>query len=276
MGNIRLIALDMDGTLLTSDKRLSARNKKALDRASAAGMQIVPTTGRVFTGLPPEIRALPYVRYAITCNGASVYDIAADTIICRAEIPVPQALEVMQWLENWPVIYDCYMDDRGWMTRAMWDQAETYAPNPYYVAMVRTLRQPVPELKAFLRARGGSVQKIQAFALDEAIQARLIREVSRRFPDLSISTSVSRNVEINHADANKGTALLALAQALGLDRAQTMAFGDGINDLSMIEAAGVGVAMANAAPEVIQAADRVTSDNDSDGVAEVIEVLLGD
>ena len=275
LNDIRIIALDLDGTLLTSDKRLSDRNRAALERAAAAGIAIVPTTGRIFPGLPAQIRQLPFLRYAITANGASVYDAAEDVTLYREEIPVEKAVEIMAWLEGYPVIYDCYMEDRGWMTEAMWLQAETYAPNKYYVEMIRTLRKPVPELKAFLLERGSSVQKIQAFCLDEAMQAHLLREAPRRFDALAVSTSVSRNVEINQDAANKGSALLALAKILGVDRSQVMAFGDGINDLDMIRAAGVGVAMENAVDAVKQAADRITLGNDADGVAVVIEALPG-
>lgn len=272
--DIKLIALDMDGTLLTTDKRLTARNRAALERASEKGIWIVPTTGRIYPGLPKEILDLPFLRYAITCNGASVYDAAEDAVIYRAEIPLEQAVAIMAWLDAQPVIYDCYMGDRGWMTEAMWRQAEIYAPNQYYLAMIKNLRKPVPELKAFLRERGASVQKVQAFCLDEATQARLLQETPRRFERLAVSSSIARNVEINCADANKGDALLALAAHLGIDRSQVMAFGDGLNDASMIRAAGVGVAMDNAIDEIKRAAALVTAGNDADGVAEAIEKYI--
>ena len=274
MGEIKLIALDMDGTLLTTDKKLTERNRAALFRAHQAGIWIVPTTGRIFPGLPREVLELPFLRYAITANGASVYDAAQERVICRAEIPVERSVEVMEWLDGCPVIYDCYMDDKGWMTKAMRDQAAVYAPNPHYLEMINRLRQPVPELKAFLQERGQSVQKIQAFCLDVETQKKLLEEAAKRFPDLVVSSSVSRNVEINHGDAHKGHGLLALAAYLGLEPSQTMAFGDGLNDLTMIRDAGVGVAMGNAIDQVKALAQRVTADNDSDGVALVIEELL--
>lgn len=223
---------------------------------------------------PPLALEMPFLRYAITCNGASVYDAAEDAVIYRAEIPLEQAVAIMAWLDAQPVIYDCYMGDRGWMTEAMWRQAEIYAPNQYYLAMIKNLRKPVPELKAFLRERGASVQKVQAFCLDEATQARLLQETPRRFERLAVSSSIARNVEINCADANKGDALLALAAHLGIDRSQVMAFGDGLNDASMIRAAGVSVAMDNAIDEIKRAAALITAGNDADGVAEAIEKYI--
>ena len=260
MMDIRLIALDMDGTLLTTDKRLTDRSRRALERVNARGIIVVPTTGRIFVGLPQEIRALSFLRYAVTSNGATVYDVARDETIYRAEIPAAQAVEILQWLDDFPVIYDCYMDGRGWMTEAMWNQAEIYAPSKYYLQMIRTLRKPVPELKAFLRQ----------------LRQRLLRELPRRFPGLAVSSSGPNNVEINHGDANKGAALLALARHLGLERQQILAFGDGLNDISMIRAAGFSVAMGNAIDELKREADRIAPGNDEDGVAQVLEALFPD
>ena len=274
MNDIRLIAFDLDGTLLTTNKELTRRTRAALCAAADAGIHLVPTTGRIFMGLPEEIREMPFIRYAICANGAAVFDRTEGKDLYSAEIPVEKAVEVMSWLDQFDVLYDCYMDNQGWMTESMWDKAPEYASIPYLVSSIRRLRHPVPELKAFLREYGGSVQKIQSFQKTVEMQHFLIEETGRRFPELAVSTSVLRNVEINHADANKGKALLVLAEKLGLCRRQTMAFGDGLNDVSMIREAGSGVAMSNACDAVLAVADRVTLSNDEDGVAAVIEELL--
>ena len=272
--DIRLIAFDLDETLLNAEKTLTARNRSALERAAGKGILIVPTTGRLFKGIPEEIRSFPFLRYAVTINGAAVFDVKTGEDLYRAEIPVEEALEIMSYLDGFPIIYDCYKDNTGWMTRTMWEQAEVFAPNAYYVRSIHTNRAPVPDLKEFLKERGGSVQKIQLFALDPALRTALLKEIPLRFPNLAVSSSVSRNVEINHKDANKGAALTALASRLELDRSQVMAFGDGLNDVSMIRAAGIGVAMQNAVEEVKAAADMITGSCEDSGVAQVMEQLL--
>ncbi len=269
---VKIIALDMDGTLLTTDKRLTERNRAALQRASDHGAYVVPVTGRIFRGLPQVVLELPFLRYAITSNGASVYDAKADAVLYRAEIDNARALEIMRWLDGQPVIYDCYMEDRGWMTEAMWNQIERYAASPIVVDYMRSVRTPVPDLKAFVAQRGSDVQKIQAFCLEEETQRRLLGGLP--FDRLAVSSSVPRNVEINHEDANKGKALLALAKHLNVSREQVMAFGDGLNDMSMIVDAGIGVAMGNATDDIRRAADLVTASNDDDGVAAVVEGLF--
>ena len=99
MPDIRILALDLDGTLLDSDKNLPAANREALAAAAARGVLVVPTTGRFFGGMPESVRALPFVRYAITINGAQVYDRQTDEALVREEIPLETALAVMRYLD---------------------------------------------------------------------------------------------------------------------------------------------------------------------------------
>ena len=103
--DIRLIAMDLDGTLLTTDKRLTARNRSAMEKAAEMGNYIVPATGRIYAGLPEEIRELPFIRYLILANGAAVYDREEDQVLYRAEIPQQTALQVFDWLDGFPAIY---------------------------------------------------------------------------------------------------------------------------------------------------------------------------
>lgn len=274
MRDVRLIALDLDGTLLTDDKALTPRSRAALEAASDAGIEIVPATGRFYRGIPEPVRSLPFMRYAITINGAQVLDVRTGATICSAEIPVEDALELFGHLDELPVIYDCYIDGWGYMTASMQARAADYVDDAHAVEMIRTLRTPVPELKAHVRATGRSLQKMQLFTRDAASRDALMRELAEMWPQFAISSALSNNVEINACGADKGRALLELASALGIDREGTMAFGDGLNDLPMIRAAGVGVAMANGHPDVRAAADRIAEDNGSEGVAKVIEELL--
>ncbi len=271
MREIRLIALDLDYTLLGTDKTLSERNRRALERAAERGVEIVPTTGRFYLGMPEAVRALPFIRFAITVNGAQLYDVNRRTAAARAELPYRRAIEIMSALDERNVIYDCYMDDWGWMSSNFLERAEEFAPDVYYLRMLRSLRTPVPELKAFLLARRQDVQKVQAYFTDKALRRELLESLGKRFPYTAVSASLPTNIEINLREANKGEALLKLAARLGIPAGNTMAIGDGLNDLSMIRDAGVGVAMRNACPEILSAAGEVTAGCDEDGVALAIE-----
>ena len=269
---LRIVALDLDGTLLDSQKRLSEVNRQALATAAEKGALIVPTTGRFFGMMPAAIRELPFVRYAITINGAQVYDRETDAAIVREEIPLEIARAVMALLDEYDVIYDCYRNNWGWMNEAFKAKAADYATDAHYQKMIRDFRRPVPELKAHLAATAdeGDVQKIMLFTrLDAAKDATrpIADAVTARFPQLKVTSSTWNNLEINIRTAHKGQALGRFAEHLGLSLANCIAFGDGANDLTMVEAAGTGVAMANACEAVLAAADYVTSSNDEDGVA---------
>ncbi len=266
----RLIALDMDGTLCTTDKRITPRTTAALELAAQRGVIIVPATGRFYKGLPAELQRASYVRYCITINGAHVYDAELDRTVSAAEMPCAQALAAMEYLDTQDVIYDCYQDNWGWITRAFWEKADEYAPQNY-IKMLRVLRTPVDELKAHLKNVGRDVQKIIIFTRTDALQEELLRTLPLRFPDLVVTSSIRRNIELNAPAANKGTALRALAEALEIPRERIMAVGDGLNDRTMLEAAGFAVAMGNAHPEIKALAHFVTDDCDHDGAAKAIE-----
>ena len=268
-----IIAVDLDGTVLDAEKKVTERTLAALEAAAESGIWVVPATGRILKGMSEEILKLGWIRYMILANGATVWDRGAESCLYRAEISAETGLEVFRWLDGFPVIYDCYQDNQGWMTASMWENAEAYAPSPFYLQHIRTLRRPVPDLKEHIRRSGTSLQKIQAFCRTTETQRELIGRTAERFPQLAVSTSVARNVEINDGRANKGAALTALAERLGIPMGKVAAFGDGTNDLSMIRAAGMGVAMGNAAEEVKAAADRVTAGNGEDGVGIAVETL---
>ena len=266
-----IIALDLDGTLLNSKKELSEGNLAALKKAADAGWEIVPTTGRFYGGMPDFIRGLPFVHYAITINGAYVEDLLEGNQIYTAEMSYKQAIDIMKYLDELPVIYDCYMDNDAFMTEALKAKVDEIVENPRIRKMFYDLRKPVPELKEFLENRGQDVQKIQFFTKDADLRLHLLEELPKVFENIAVSSSSPQNIEINQAKATKGLALVALAEYLGLDRSKTIAMGDGLNDISMLEEAGIGIAMANGCDEALDAADWVTGHCDEDGVAKAIE-----
>jgi Cof subfamily protein (haloacid dehalogenase superfamily) len=204
-----------------------------------------------------------------------------DSAIVREEIPLETAIALMETLDRHDVIYDCYRQNWGWMTAALQAKAEKYATDEHYIKMVREFRRPVPELKAHLRetASEGDVQKIMTFVRNDPAAgaaeelAAIRREIAERFPDVVTTSSTWNNLEINSSGAHKGRALERLARHLGFTLADCAAFGDGLNDLTMVKAAGLGVAMGNAVDEVKAAAKTIAPTNDEDGVAAVLEPL---
>ena len=276
MRDIRIIALDLDGTLLDSQKRLSRGNVEALEYAAAKGVHIVPTTGRFFGMMPEAVRELPFVRYAITVNGAQVYDRERDEAIVREEIPLARAVEIMEMLDGFDVIYDCYRNNWGWMSAALQNKAQGYATDEHYLKMVREFRRPVADLKRHLldTAAEGDVQKVMLFSRNDDPEKKELqavgKEMASRFPEIKVTSSTWNDLEFNNPSAHKGSSLARFAEHLGCGIENCMSLGDGLNDLTMIKAAGIGVAMENAVAEVKASADYITGTNDEDGVAKAI------
>ena len=270
----RLIAFDLDGTLLRGDKTLSERSLRALNAAHERGALIVPATGRIYKGVPAALQLQPFSRYYITINGAKVYDAQRDETLCRAEMPNELALRLMEHMDALDVIYDCYKDDWGYVSRSMYERAGDYISDRGILELFYRSRTPVADLKDYLRADGGSIQKAQMHFRDLRAKKKELEELPALFPEVAVSSSVPSNIEINILRANKGEALCSLCAALGIPPEETLAFGDGTNDLSMIRAAGCGVAMGNADFAVKAAADAVCDDNEHDGLAKYLERLL--
>ena len=264
---VKLIAFDLDGTLLDRQKNIPETNLRALKAAAEAGVLLVPATGRIYTGIPEQIRTLPGARYFITINGAYAYDAVEDRNLYSSELSVDLCLRLIRYMDTLPVIYDCYQDNWGYITRSMFQRAGDFIPDPGIMKMMRELRTPVDNLAETLRQKGRPVQKMQMHFQDLAERDRQLKLVAELFPETAVSYSLPWNIEINSAGATKGQALKALCQALGIDLRDTLAFGDGTNDLDMIRTAGIGVAMGNGAEEVKAAADWIAPYNDDAGVA---------
>ena len=275
--NVKLIAFDLDGTLLDDDKHLPSENLAALQAAHAQGIFLVPATGRILKALPEELLAPGLFRYFIFANGALVYDLQEQQALYRARIEPELAVRLCTYMDTLPVLYDCYRGDCGYMTQWMYDRApEFFETEPHILKLVKSLRRPVPDLKQKIQEDGLPLEKLQMFFRPEHMdeRARQLELVPQLFPELIASSSLRNNIEINSARAGKGNALRALCEKLDLDTSESVAFGDGLNDADMLRAAGRGCAMQNAVPAVKEAADVIVETNNDAGVGKEIFRLL--
>lgn len=271
---IRLIAFDLDGTLLKNDKTISERTMKTLQRAVDQGIYLVPATGRIYEGIPEFIRELPFIRYVITVNGAEVYDAVEKKSLHQAELTLEESRKIFAYGTDLDAICGCYQDGKGWMEEADMERLRPYCHNDVQLGMLKKFYRPMKHMRTEVLLKKPSMQKIQYFFREIPERDRRLQEAKKEFPDLEISTSLPNNMEINSAKANKGLGLEFLCKYLGIPIEESMAFGDGTNDLAILKKAGRGVAMANAAPEVLKAAGYRTLSNEEDGVAVEIEKYL--
>ena len=273
----KLIAFDLDGTLLDDDKHLPAENLAALQAAKEAGILLVPATGRILKALPEELLSPGLFRYFIFANGAEVYDLEEQKALHRARISPDLAVRLCEYMDRLPVLYDCYRGERGYMTAWMYEAApDFFETEPHILKLVKSLRLPVPELKENILAVNEPLEKLQMFFRPENMdeRERQLQEIPERFPELIASSSLRNNIEINSAHAGKGNALRRLCDALGIDCRESVAFGDGLNDADMLRAAGRGCAMENAVPSLKESADVIVESNNDAGVGREIFRLL--
>lgn len=270
---IRLIALDLDGTLLDSQKHLPERNKKALQACIERGIYIVPCTGRIAIGIPEIVRSIPGVRYAITVNGGTLVDMEENRVLDERLILPRTVLEIYDLLEEYHVMCDAYIQGEGFSERYCFEHMDEYGIPEVVQQLVRQTRTPVDNMRNYIKNRNCMVDKLNLFFSDRGERSQARKKLESR-SDVLVSSSFPYNLEVNGQGGSKGEGLVRLAEILGLKKEETMAFGDGENDLSMIGNAGILVAMNNGVEELKKAADYIAPDNDDAGVAQIIEKLV--
>jgi len=260
-GRIRLVASDLDGTLLRSDDSVSERTLEALARTVEAGIRFVLVSARSPGWLAPEAARLGLDGIGICSNGAVVYDYEAGRVLIHRPLEPETARELVYGLrrEAPGVVFGC-------------ERLSGFVAEPAYRSLFRPsdsipradalafVREPVTKL--VLQHPDLSQAELHALAGDFAGS------------QVEVSYSGAGLVEIAAAGVTKGSALAELCEELGIASSETIAFGDMVNDVSMLEWAGRGIAVANAHAEVLAVADEVTASNDEDGVALVLEQLL--
>ncbi len=273
-GKFRMVGFDLDGTLLTTDKRLTVYTKEILTRAIQEEITVLPVTGRPLAGVPREIADFEGIRYMITSNGARVVE---DGVSVKENLlSLEKARKILDIFEDYDTLRDVYYDGQGYMPRAFLSRIREYVTSPAMVEYMVSTRIPIEDIRAKLDEEKRNLDKMQALFLNREERDEAWQRIEA-LGDLEVTGALSLNIEVNAGGVHKGAALLWLAERLGIAREEIMVFGDGLNDIGMIRKAGCGVAMSNAVPSVLEAADLVTLSNDEDGVAKAVEkyVLSG-
>ena len=272
MGEIRLVASDLDGTLLRPDETVSERTREAIVAVRRAGITLVLVTGRPPRALAPIAARIGVGGIAICANGAVVWDLDAGTMVDVTPLAADLAAGLVRELrEAIPGVLFAVELEHGFGREAGWTDG-TGPPRP---RLVERETPEVPEADA-LELVTGPVVKL------------LVRHPTLPFPEVArrarqavgehavVTWAGTRLLEISAAGVTKAWALERLCARLGVRRQQVLALGDMENDLPMLAWAGHSVAVANAQPDVLDAADEVTASNVEDGVALVLERLAAE
>jgi Cof subfamily protein (haloacid dehalogenase superfamily) len=267
----KMIASDLDDTLLDENSEISARNIAAIRQAVDRGVWFLIATGRMFKTSVTYLQDLglnkdyPLINY----HGALIKKSQSKEIILHRPIPNDVAIAVAREAAKKNCHVSVFIEDDLYIS-------EESDYSRYYQSMARVDLQAVGSLPDFLRDNGASPTKMSIIRWDGTIDDI---ETSLRVTfgkQLSILQSRPYFLEITDQKATKGQALRWLAEREGIKPEEIIAFGDGHNDLDMVSYAGLGVAVANARPELLQIANLVTASNSEDGVAAVIEEYVLD
>lgn len=269
--NIKMIGLDLDGTLLDSDKVFTDYSKRVIAEAIRQGAIVLPATGRPVSGLPKEVMEFPGIRYALTSNGARVLDMQDGKVLYERLISYEAGGKLLAILQKYDALLEIYYEGIGYANERDLKLVKRYMPSPPMADYIINTRKPVEDVCGMYHTKCRPVDKIQALFASQEDKKAAFAEVRENVPEITVCGALHNNLEANAKEARKGIALIKLGKLLGIPREEIMACGDGSNDIEMVREAGLGVAMSNAIDEVKEAADYVTLSNDEDGAAKAIE-----
>lgn len=237
--DIKLIALDMDGTLLNQEGKISEANRQAIKEAREKGVYVVLSTGRSILTSREHADSLELTSYIITVNGSEIWDDKGE-LVERNLVKIEQ----IQW---------------------MWELTKQHKTSFWAISTGQNWRNQMPE----------DISKLEwlkfGFDIDDDAIREIILQELRSKGEFELSNSTLQNIEVNPAGINKARGLQIVCDRLGIKMENVMAIGDSRNDMAMIEESGLGVAMGNAQEIVKEAADWVTATNIEDGVAKAIQ-----
>lgn len=265
----KLIAMDMDGTLLNSQNRVSPRTLVALKEAERKGVLLVLATGRPYKSAHYYSENLGLKNPIITSNGALIHDIDGN-VIYENLLDDEKLFKIMSTIENHSMYYHLYTTDSVFSKTIKEEMLRKFYSDYEGNLLVGT--EEFKDFKDILK-QDIKFNKILSASDKKGELSSLAEELSA-IKGIEITSSWSNNIEIMNENVSKKTAVMYLCQNLNINSSEIMTIGDNENDIPMIEYAGLGVAMGNGLDGVKSRADYVTDTNNNDGVAKAIEKFI--
>ena len=273
MKNIKLVASDLDGTLLNKNKEITPRLFAALEKLDALGIYFVPSTGRPFGTVPQAIKELPFLKYVITSNGATIYDATEKKNIIENYLTPEAVNAVIEIAKELPVITEYFIEGKAYIAKNVYDDLTPFDLTESHVTYMKNSRTPVENFWEEMKKNNSILENINLVFKDMELR----KEIWDRLKALglaSVTAATTKNIEITSLYATKAKALEKLCEVLRFERENVLAMGDGDNDMPMIEFAGIGVAMANGEEHIKQAADIIADDCNDFGAAKILEQII--
>lgn len=265
MSSYKLVAIDLDDTLLPDDLTISPRVKEILQKVRDRGVIITLATGRMYRSTLPYAQQLAIEVPLITYHGALIKNSLSGETLCHYPVPLDKAREIISLVkEDFSFHINAYVEDNLYV-EGISQEAEGYA---------KLAGVPLYKVGNLLEFLHREPTKLVLIASEQQLDALAIRLKEIYSGALYITKSKPNYLEILNVKANKGQALDTLAKLLKINQREIMAFGDSYNDLEMLRYAGTAVVMGNAREEIKEEADYVTLSNNEDGVADALEKLI--
>lgn len=271
---IKCIALDLDGTTLSSNKSISVRTKNALEMAIEKGIHVVIASGRCLDALPQCVTSIDGIEYAITSNGAAVYDMRTKECLRRILLNETNIDQIVALTKHLDVTHEVFVDGIPYAKREYVLDPFAHGSTLYGVNYVKETRQPVDDIFSFIESHKHEMDGLDIISKNEQLRKKLWKQLHQLEPELYITSSVANRIETSNPLAGKHSGLSFLLEQLDISPNETAAFGDADNDKEMLSFVKYGMAMKNASPLCKQAAWKIVPSNLDDGVAIGIEQLL--
>ena len=271
--NIKIVALDLDGTTFNSAGDLSERNAAVLEAAADAGVHIVVSTGRSYASLPDHIKNVKGIEYAITSNGAHVNIMESGKAIYSDFLDPGAVSEIAVLKVKTGADIEVFIEGRAYVDQSYYDDVKENGCVYRNADYVIWSRRPVPDVSTLMMEHKEEIENVNFIyhTLEMLEEARpLVEEIK----NATVTSSFPNNLEVGGPNTSKKTALIWLLDRLGIEKDELMCCGDAPNDAAMLELAGIGVAVANAWGGLKEHADYITGSNDDDGVAMAIEKFV--
>lgn len=269
---IKLLALDLDGTVLRSDNTLSPAVKAAIEKMILRGIEVAAASGRPFGSMHPDVMSIRGLRYVIASNGAAIYENGSR--VRSITLNENDVIKLMELTEKYDLIWEAFRDGEICTDSRYFADPEKYGCTKAYVGYVRSSRAHCDNMRGYILDNRKSLDSVEFVCTDKKLRQRLWKEAEEKIPGLYITSSSKNFVEFMDKSATKRGGLLWLCERLNIELKNTAAAGNADNDVDMITAAGLGIAVANASKKCLAAADLTVKSNDEDGIAALRELIL--
>lgn len=271
--DIKLIALDLDGTVLTDSNTLSDRVKRSLERAIQRGIEVVAASGRPYGSMPKNVLGIDGLNYSITSNGAAVYDNSGRRIHSSL-ISENDVISLLKITEEFDLIFEAYVDGLTYTDSRYTANPLKYGCSEAYVDYVKSSHGHIDNMREFIYNHRRELDSIEIVCTDAKKRAHIRQLVEDSTCEFYITSSSENFIEFMDKNATKGNAVDWLCKHLDVKQEHTCACGNADNDADMIEQAGFGAAVENASKLCLDCADIIVPSNNNDGVARLIEIIL--